>query len=70
MYLRIANTFIIGYLFIAFEHNTHIDKVAVAMLTVILCWVFLVLGWDSIFTTEFEPAYLNEVVVEHIGEIA
>lgn len=46
--------FITGYLFIALEHNLHIDKAASALITGTLCWALLVLGWHE------APAHLAE----------
>ena len=46
--------FIVGYLFIALQHNLHIDKAASALLTGTLCWAALVLG--------------RHEVPEHLGE--
>ena len=39
--------FVVGYLFIALEHNLHIDKAASALITGTLCWAALVLGWHE-----------------------
>ncbi len=39
--------FVVGYLFIALEHNLHIDKAASALITGTLCWAVLVLGWHE-----------------------
>jgi len=36
--------FVLGYLFIALEHNLHIDKAASALITGTLCWAVLVVG--------------------------
>jgi Na+/H+ antiporter NhaD/arsenite permease-like protein len=46
--------FVVGYLFIALEHNLHIDKAASALITGTLCWAVLVLGWHE------APAHLLE----------
>ena len=46
--------FVVGYLFIALEHNLHIDKAASALITGTLCWAVLVLGWHE------APAHLAE----------
>ena len=39
--------FVSGYLFIALEHNLHIDKAASALITGTLCWAVLVLGYHE-----------------------
>lgn len=63
MYFLIAAIFIIGYLFIIFEHKLHLNKAASALLTGILCWVVLAMyGSDS--------HYINEKLVSHLGEIS
>ena len=36
--------FIVGYAFIAFEHNIKIDKAASALITGSLCWAIFALG--------------------------
>lgn len=70
MYILLAITFIIGYIFIAFEHPFKIDKAASAILTGVLCWVILVLGQDSIFQTTPEPHFIDESILHHLGEIS
>lgn len=46
--------FVVGYLFIALEHNLHVDKAASALITGTLCWAVLVLGWHE------APAHLAD----------
>ncbi|HEX9601780.1 MAG TPA: sodium:proton antiporter NhaD [Mariniflexile sp.] len=70
MYILLAITFIIGYIFIAFEHPFKIDKAASAILTGVLCWVILVLGQDAIFQTTPEPHFIDESILHHLGEIS
>ncbi len=70
MYILLAITFIIGYIFIAFEHPFKIDKAASAILTGVLCWVILVLGQDSIFQITPEPHFIDESILRHLGEIS
>jgi Na+/H+ antiporter NhaD/arsenite permease-like protein len=61
MYWVTAGIFILGYTMIAFEHTIKIDKAASAILTAVLTWTALVLGFDSEAVHE---------VREHLGEIA
>jgi Na+/H+ antiporter NhaD/arsenite permease-like protein len=70
MYILLAIAFIIGYLFIAFEHPFKIDKAASAILTGVICWVILVLGQDTIFQTAHESNFIDESILHHLGEIA
>lgn len=48
MYVMMAVLFVLGYFFIAFEHNLKIDKAASALLTAVLTWTVLILGADII----------------------
>ena len=48
MELAIAVVFIIGYIFIAVEHNVHINKAASALITGVLCWTIYVVAAASI----------------------
>jgi Na+/H+ antiporter NhaD/arsenite permease-like protein len=40
--------FVIGYCAIAFEHSIKIDKAASALITGVICWVLLVLGYHAV----------------------
>ncbi len=70
MYILIALTFVLGYLFIALEHRVHVDKAATALFTGVCCWVLLILGREHIFVPAVELEFINEAVLHHIGEIA
>ena len=70
MYLLLAIAFIIGYVFIAFEHPFKIDKAASAILTGVICWVILVLGQNTIFQTPQESHFIEESILHHVGEIS
>jgi Na+/H+ antiporter NhaD/arsenite permease-like protein len=48
MELIILGVFVLGYCFIALEHNFKIDKAASALLTGTLCWGLFVLGTHAI----------------------
>ena len=54
MDIFILVVFILGYAFIALEHNIRVDKAASALLTGTLCWALFVLGWHEV------PAHLAE----------
>ncbi|MEC8335565.1 MAG: sodium:proton antiporter NhaD [Bacteroidota bacterium] len=58
--------FVLGYAFIALEHNVHIDKAASALVTGTVCWALFVLGWHE------APAHLAEefhlFAADHIGQ--
>ena len=68
--------FIIGYALIAFEHPLKLDKAASALLTGVICWVILLIGFDSM--PAFKDAkialdshkILDESLFEHLGKIA
>lgn len=47
MLTAIVITFVLGYMLIVFEHPLGINKTASALLTGILCWVWMVLGNGS-----------------------
>ncbi len=47
MEILLAGTFIVGYTFIALEHPLKINKAATAVLTGILSWVFLIIGYGA-----------------------
>jgi len=54
MDLLILGVFVLGYAFIALEHNLHIDKAASALVTGTVCWALFVLGFHEV------PAHLAE----------
>jgi Na+/H+ antiporter NhaD/arsenite permease-like protein len=53
--------FAIGYFAIAFEHSIKIDKAASALITGVLCWVLLVLGYHAV--PEHMTDYYNALSV-------
>lgn len=63
MYLAILITFIIGYLFIAFEHTIKVDKAAVALLTGTVCWVLFIFGGENLL-----PQIVTEDLIHFIPE--
>jgi len=63
MEIIITLTFVLGYIFIAFEHKININKAAIALLTGVLCWSLYVL-----FSAE--PGHIAEQLAERTGEIS
>jgi len=55
--------FIIGYLFIAFEHTIHINKAASALITGVLCWTLYIL-----YAPNKEETV--EHLTHHLGDIS
>ncbi len=82
MFTAIIVTFIIGYVFIVLEHNIHVDKAATALVTGILCWIFLIFGGESLSALQITPVGeplltgegfekgMEHSIVATIGEIA
>lgn len=73
MYAAILITFIIGYLFIAFEHTIKVDKAAVALLTGTVCWVLFIIGGETLLPQVIPEDLIHiipENLREHLGEIA
>ncbi len=78
--ILIVLAFVIGYALIALEHPLKIDKAATAVLTGVVCWVLLVLGFESmpLFSAaeavpagvENPAAYIDHALFEHLGEVA
>ncbi len=55
--------FVVGYLFIAFEHSVQINKAASALITGVLCWtVYILYSSDNHF--------VGEQLAEHLGDAA
>ena len=73
MYLAIILVFAIGYLAIATEHVIKINKTASALLIAVICWVLLIFGRDTIFTT-ISPTdsidFITESLLTQVGEIS
>ena len=62
MFFLILAVFVLGYVFIALEHNVHVDKAASALVTGTLCWALFVLGTHDV------PAHLMEAYRAFGGE--
>jgi Na+/H+ antiporter NhaD/arsenite permease-like protein len=59
--MLLITLFIAGYLFIAVEHKTGLNKAAIALITGVLCWTVVM------FTTCSDPA---NALMEHLAETA
>jgi Na+/H+ antiporter NhaD/arsenite permease-like protein len=84
MEMVIIIVFVIGYLFIAFEHQVHVNKTASALLTAVICWTLFILSKPSPSIMEGEAYkhflaihgdglfadFVTTALGEHIGEIA
>ena len=63
MEIAMIAIFVIGYLFIAFEHSIHINKAASALITGVVIWaVYILFGGDH--------HHIGEQLLEHLGEIS
>ena len=62
--LLIVVVFCIGYLCIALEGVTKINKAAIALLMCVLCWTLLMTG-----PATYYPAIAGENIVHHISEV-
>jgi len=73
MYVAIILVFAIGYAAIALEHVIKINKTASALLIAVMCWVLLIFGRDTIFTTlspEHSIDFITESLLTQVGEIS
>ena len=61
----IVCTFVIGYMFIALESVTKINKAAIAVLMCVVCWTLLACGYEGLHLPGFE---LNEAIEKNLGE--
>ncbi len=61
----IVTAFCIGYLFIAVEAVTKINKAAIAVLMCVVCWTLLALGHGELNLPDFE---LSEAIERNLGE--
>lgn len=63
MEIIITAIFVLGYLFIAFEHKININKAAIALLTGVLCWTIFIVSSPDV-------EVVSEQLTEHLGEIS
>ena len=71
--LAIVIAFIIGYVCIALESVTHINKAAIALLMMVVCWtLFMVNPGEFLpdFSGEAIYAQVNHLIQLHLGETA
>ena len=62
--ILIVTVFVVGYLCIALESLTRVNKAAVALLMCVLCWTLLMLGPGAYY-----PEVAGDSVVHHIAEV-
>jgi NhaD family Na+/H+ antiporter len=63
MAILIIITFILGYLFIAFEHSVRINKAASALITGVICWTIYIISAPDFHSVTHQLA-------EHLGELS
>lgn len=59
-----VTVFIIGYLFIALEHNIKINKAAPSLITGVLCWAIYIM------MTPKTPHFIVHELYEYLGEVS
>src|SRR5688572_19739645 len=62
MIAAILVVFVIGYLAIALEHQTRINKAAAALITGVVCWTLYILSANA--------EEVNASLVHHLGELS
>ena len=62
--ISIVSVFCIGYLCIAIESLTKVNKAAIALLMCVFCWTLLMLGAGSYY-----PELASNEVVHHVSEV-
>lgn len=55
--------FVLGYLFIAFEHSIKVNKAAIALITGVACWTIYIIYSD-------DKHAINEQLSHHLGELS
>lgn len=55
--------FVLGYLFIAFEHSIKVNKAAIALITGVACWTIYIVYSD-------DKHAINEQLSHHLGELS
>jgi Na+/H+ antiporter NhaD/arsenite permease-like protein len=71
--ISIVTLFIIGYLMIAIESVTKINKAAIALLMCVVCWTLLMFGvadYYPQFTGDAVLHNVSEVIEHHLGDAA
>jgi len=71
--VMIVTVFVIGYMCIALESLTKINKAAIALLMCVLCWTLLMMGPGAYYPM-VEPNgllhHISEVIEHHLGDAA
>jgi Na+/H+ antiporter NhaD/arsenite permease-like protein len=70
MLLSVVICFIIGYVFIIFEHQAKIDKTVPAIIMGAICWGIISTGQLEVINSHHEVDSLENVLLHHIGKIA
>jgi len=70
MIIGVVLCFVIGYLFIIFEHQAKIDKTVPALIMGALCWALIATGDLGVINSHHDPDNLESVLLHHIGKIA
>ncbi|CAN5356283.1 sodium:proton antiporter NhaD [soil metagenome] len=60
--MLLITIFIVGYLFIVFEHSLQLNKAASALLTGVLCW--------TVYIASQNPETANHELLKHLGDIS
>ena len=63
--IMIVTLFVMGYLCIALESVTKINKAAIAVLMCVVCWTLLACGYEGLNLPDF---MLNEAIEKNLGE--
>ena len=63
--ILIVAVFCVGYLCIALESLTKINKAAIALLMCVVCWTLLMMS-----PTSFYPEIAGDQVIHHIAEVS
>ena len=69
----IVTVFVIGYLCIALESLTRVNKAAIALLMCVLCWTLLMISPASFYPTIDSGSvvhHIAEVIEHHLGDAA
>ena len=61
----IVCAFVVGYMFIALESVTKINKAAIAVLMCVVCWTLLACGYEGLNLPDF---MLDEAIEKNLGE--
>ena len=71
--ILIVTVFVIGYLCIALESLTRVNKAAVALLMCVFCWTLLMMGPGAYYpevATDSVVHHIAEVIEHHLGDAA